>query len=254
VAPEVLMAFPLLIFPMFRGFETLNLEPLLFSCMILLAGTAPKSRWVDLGLGLVCGFLLGIKPYWLAAALPVLVLRGRYFGAAGVLAGLGTLVAVSVATSAELWMGFLRKAAMAAKHGMTPDLWNIDFKLGIVGVLIWTFSAYLVWRRDHEDAWIYAFTAIIIWPRIVIYSYLILIPVIMYLIARRGRCGWFLVLCYSIPVALSAQLQWETGYPVLDVGAPSGLIGSGFYWAVAFATTGYLFGIVGRREHQGEPS
>ena len=242
LTPGVAAAAALMFFPLYRALEPLNLGVVLLAALLFCAAPERAARKpLEFAGAVVAGFLFAIKPAWLSVALPMLLLRRRGWGIAGMLVGVTSMVTLSVLRRDD-WTSFVAGARRAVKSQWTFDLWTVSPWLGALALAVWCALLLVVWRRGHEDAWLFALTAVVVWPRPVAYSYLVLLPLLFYLVPRMGKAGWGLAALLSTPLGYLLTLDVQGGALLVDMGHTwRSAVTSGVLWLCAIAITAILF-------------
>ncbi|MFU8802596.1 MAG: hypothetical protein ACNA8W_02195 [Bradymonadaceae bacterium] len=191
--------------PFAFDFMTGNLETYMFFGLIVVVGLADRSGIaVPLLGGVIVGLLLFVKPMWLIAAVAALVALRGWLVLTGLIAGAMTATAVSLA-SQDLYTSWL------ARLGEVREFYGavnyLEFSPWLYGLAIFAWAGAGLWilktRGFGGDTWIYACTSIVIWPRIDLYSYMILLPVLLFLWRELGG-----VRAMLIALPLVGPLPW----------------------------------------------
>lgn len=150
-----------------------------------------ESEWwhplAAVGLGVVLAF----KPMWGLPTGLVLLVRGRYKLAAGLLAGASVVAGLSFVE----WHGevlvdaWLARVAAVREHYRSADLLSLAPGLLPVAAVTWLGAgAWLVRRRGRQDdlLWLWACVSLFAWPRLGTYSYVFALPALGFLWTRWG--------------------------------------------------------------------
>lgn len=135
----------------------------------------------------IVGVLVAFKPMWIIPIGFALVLRRHWVRLAMVVLG-GLGVAGLTLLNLELFPDWLSHLEQISVHNPYVSLWNIHSALGgLVAVVALSAGAWVVWKRPrHPDAWLLACATPVFWPRIVTYSFALVLPVVVWLIERLG--------------------------------------------------------------------
>lgn len=220
-----------LFYPAYAAVESLNVESTMFLLLVLCSPLTARrtGRVGELLGGLLLGGALLMKPYYLPVAGVMAHLQRR--GALTMGLGVGaTIILVWSMADATLWEAFLDNAGRG-------DTWRFDaWQLPVVGLVlsvVWLLGAVKVWRQGGEDAWVYALTLSVLWPRMLMYSYLVGLPLLLFLSrGHRARRRTFaaLFLLFSTPVGLLLSVELLDGNVVIREGGIGYLVTTALYW------------------------
>ncbi len=256
--PAVIAAGCLLFFPLYRGLEPLNLSMLLFG---MLAWFAPhdddKPVWIDFLVAFAFGYLIAMKPHWLAVAGAVAVCQRRWGAAFGAGAGGLALLGLSVIHE-ELWESFFQQLAWHLDYIHRLDVWVVHPAVGAAALAAWLGVLGWLWVRGFRDAWVFPMTAVLIWPRMQHYDFVLMLPVLMYVAQHARRASLATLVAFSLPVGVLATLAVTDGEVGFEVGHTwrttvlsalylfSSLVLAGFAVA-AIKASPVAYSVVGRR-------
>lgn len=237
----------LFFYPAHRALDPLNIEIALFFVASLCAPYAkPPRLLVDAVLGFVAGFVATLKPHWLMIVGPTLFLQRRYAAVAGAIAGTATMVLSSM--QSEHWASYLRNIQWEVGYRWTVDVWRAGPELGLLCVALWCVAVLILWRRNPPHAWLFALTAVVVWPRIAAYSYVLAFPLIVYLFlslpsSLRAPARWLPVIVFSAPFGyVGVLLELHNGALTLNYGYSWRGVALGvIHWASLIAMMGVLW-------------
>lgn len=177
------------------------------------------------------GVVLAFKPMWGLPTGLLLLVRGRYKLAFGLLAGAGVVAGLSLLewhgeVLVDAWLG---RVEAVREHYRSADLLSLAPSLLPVAALAWLGAgAWLVYRRGRHDPllWLWACVSLIAWPRLGVYSYVFALPALGYL---STRWGWRRALIVALPAL--GPLPWM----FRAFGADFAQLVSLFVWIVVLA-------------------
>ncbi len=217
-------------FPLYFALTHGNVAILLCAATLLAHLSVTSERGPrDLAAGAVLGVCIALKPYWLLPFGFLLVAARSWRALAGLAAGLG---AVALATC---WHGDLVGEWLAMTGSvdrLSTSLLPTPWWLAATGLLVVAWLALGAWwvrRRSPapDELFVFATTSVVVWPRVGAYSYLVVLPALLWLAGRRDwRLAGLLLLPASSPAiwlvaryggGLSARL-WLYGWAVVCAG------------------------------------
>lgn len=164
----------------------------------------------DFAMLFMIGVLVSFKPLWLTPMAFVLLLERRWKPLVALGTGMLPVVALSL-VELEVLHAWLAHLSAIADHNPYITVWGVQpwvaasmtLLLGVAGVTI------LTRYREDRDAWLFACILILVWPRLVTYSFALTLPIVLMLIERKGLRG----LLFSLPVLgplpwLAREAQW----------------------------------------------
>lgn len=145
------------------------------------------------------GFFTVLKPMWLLPTGFVLCwqrdARGVMGLALGVLAALGL---GAVAGSHEL-VAWWEAIARVRGHWQAFDLGSVEPALMLVAACAWGVGALEIVRSRRAGGWLWGCASVLVWPRIGLYSYVLVIPLLLWSVKRFGKWrGALLALPFSL--------------------------------------------------------
>ena len=192
--------------PFAFDYLTGNAETYMFFGFLAIVGLARRPGSIaSFAGGVAAGWLLCVKPMWLIPATAALVALRGWAVLAGVLAGTAAAVAVSTADM-ELAKSWLERVGDVRSSIDVVSMFEHSLWLYGMAVAAWVATGLWILRVHGfgGDAWIYACTAIAIWPRSDLYSYMVVLPVLLWLWRKLGG-----------PRALLVSLPLITPLPLL---------------------------------------
>jgi hypothetical protein len=174
--------------PLIADFAVGNLAIYLLGAFVLCAHLATSAwRWWYLPAGVAAGVLLAFKPMWGLVAGVVLLANRRWAAAASVAAGAAVIVGLTT-MHAELVGPWQQRIAEVRSFYSSFDLLALAPALLPVAILAWLAAGVALVRRGvaPERLWLWACVSLFAWPRLATYSYVLLIPVLLFLWARLG--------------------------------------------------------------------
>jgi len=191
--------------------EPLMIDLLFGNMVTYLLGAWAACVWVserppsgrDRALVFVCGIVLCFKPFWLLPAAWALVVRRRWTAVALLGCGAGLVVGASF-TLPSMLPHFLSHTQQMRAFYHSVDLLALAPPLLPVALAVWAAGAVWLFRNGpREAAFVFGCASIPVWPRLATYSYVMTLPLILFL-ARRY--GWFKTLAWS--VVLWGPVPW----------------------------------------------
>ncbi len=169
-----------------------------------------KSDSILVGYGgafgyVLMGALLVLKPFWVVPAAFVLMWRRRWLELLNLVVGVVCVLLVGVLVYGEQLHIWQQKIEAIRGFWDAFDLGSVSPTLWVIAALAWgLMGVKLIWKR-HPEAWLWACAGVIVWPRIGMYSYLIVIPLLFWLMRRHGK-GVGLVA--MLPFSLLPGMIW----------------------------------------------
>jgi hypothetical protein len=190
--------------PLLVDFMAGNLCAYMFAAFIacMWMGHDEPRLWhafAAVGLGVVLAF----KPMWGIPAGLVLLVRGRWKMAAGLVAGAGVVAGLSLVewTGGFEWTGgqeptgevlvdsWLARIESVRARYHSVDLLSLAPSVLPVAVVAWIVAGAVLVRRlgaQHPRLWLWACVSLVAWPRLASYSYLFVVPALCFLWVRWG--------------------------------------------------------------------
>lgn len=206
VPPWPLLVLGLAFFdPYITDFFVGNLSTYMFAIFAFVLWTGGQERRfrnkaVELFVGVVLGVLLMFKPFWGIATAWVAATSKRWELVFGLLIGaLGTLACgwIFYASEIEPWRELVQSIRV---YWTSFDLGTASPWLVLPGALAWGVGAWHV--RKRPDAWVWASATLLFWPRLGFYSYLLVIPLLLWAIKKFGRKALLLALPFTVALTL----------------------------------------------------
>lgn len=162
-----------------------NLETYMFCGLLVLVDSAHKHWLKALVLGLTAAVLFVFKPMWYIPAVALLISQRNWPALCGLIVGACAGTGLTIADS-DLFASWLVRLAEVREFYPAVNFLEISPWLYGVVVTLWVCGglAILGTRGASSEVWVYACTSIVIWPRSDLYSYMIFLPVIFYLLQR----------------------------------------------------------------------
>lgn len=184
----VLGALAILYQPFVADFATGNVATYLLGAFLLCVHLSRQDwRGWHLPAGLVCGLILAFKPMWGLAAGAVLLANRRWRASAAVFCG-AVVVGGLTAMHVDLVGPWLDRVGQVRDFYRSFDLLAVAPALLPVAAIIWLGAGVALWRREaaREHLWLWACVSLWAWPRLATYSYVLLVPVLVFLWRRWG--------------------------------------------------------------------
>jgi hypothetical protein len=176
-------------FPAYFALTHGNVAVLLLPCAVLVhLGLGEDRGWRSVPAGLVVGALCGFKPYWLLAFGPLLVAARAWRGLAGLVAGVGGIAVATLGERALVddWLAATGGVDRLAAGALPGSVW-LALTAALVVVWLAVGAGWTLRRSPTPDRlFLYATTSVVVWPRVGAYSYLLLVPALLFIAERRG--------------------------------------------------------------------
>ena len=173
-----------------------------------------RCGWA-LGAAALAGLLVCAKPVWLLPPLWAAVCAKRADVGAAFVAGAAVCLALSLPWEPALWTHWWDMITTIRQMWFTFDAHALGGRplwLGLLGV--WVAVGLWLWRaRSAREAMTWASASVLGWPRLNVYSYLALVPMLIDLSRRLPR--WALGALCAPSLVLLPILFDDLGYPRL---------------------------------------
>ncbi len=134
----------------------------------------------------LAGIVLAFKPFWVFSGLFVFAARRHWTNLAATAAGAGAILLLSVPFADQLDLYREHLAAMVAFYHSVALGTFAPWAVPLVFVAWAAAGIALVRRGATEDRWVWACCALVAWPRLGTYSYVMMLPVVLFLVSRFG--------------------------------------------------------------------
>lgn len=172
---------PLLVDVLFGNFVTYLLGA--FALCVWVADRAPGPR--ELAAALVAGVLFAFKPFWIFTGLFVLLSARQLRAAVACCAG-AALVGLLSLPFLDIAPIYLERVTSMARFYHSVALGTYaSWAIPLVAI-VWAAAGVVLVRRAAPDVWVWGACSLVFWPRLGTYSYLALLPVLLFLIQRLG--------------------------------------------------------------------
>lgn len=212
-------ALSLMFFPLLRGLEPLNISVATFAMLAWYAPPTSRERppLLDSAVSAAIAFVLAMKPHWVLIAGPMLLLQRRWWALGGLVAGGAALLGASLWHEA-LWDAFLYRIEHEVETHWTFDIWRLSPWLGGASVIVWLGAVLAMFRVAARDSWVFALSAIVVWPRPSPYDYVVLLPLVAYAATRAPRLAAGAFAVFSTPLGFLAILDRVDGAVAMEIG------------------------------------
>lgn len=143
------------------------------------------GRGADYAVAALAGLVLAFKPFWVFAGLFALAAHRRWRLFAACAAGAGVIVLTSLPFW-ELTPVYLARLEAMAKFYYSVALGTFAPWAVPLVALLWLALGVQLIRRGAQNAWVWGACSMPFWPRLGTYSYVMTIPLILFLVSRYG--------------------------------------------------------------------
>ena len=167
-------------------------------------------------LALMAGVVLAFKPFWILPAGFALVAARAWWALGATSAAMVAVLAASL-PQARMLPSFLEHTQAMRAFYFSVDLLNLAPALLPVALLVGVAGGLALLRRGPRRwIWLYGCLSMPVWPRLASYSFILTLPVVLFLIRRWGwkRAGLYsLPMLGPLPFLLRRADPWPEQYP-----------------------------------------
>lgn len=218
-----------------------NIITYLFFALALIIRLSGATRAVPMIMGgLTAGIVLAFKPYWILPGLFIAVAKRNVALGAAICGGAGIIVLASLPFLSWRDVYIAHVQAMAAfYHSVAIGTYLPVWMVGLV-IIGWCVAGGLLIRKNPEESWLFAFTALVCFPRVGTYDYVLAFPLVLLLITRLG---WLRGL--TIGVVFWGPLPWILRTIKVE-GLPTFIFEAWTHWLWMWAACVWVFALIWR--------
>lgn len=163
-----------------------NLVSYLLAAWALCAALSERDVGLKEAAAAACaGVVFAFKPFWYFAGAYCFIVRKNWRGLVALTAGGGTIALLSL-PHFEWRDTFVAHTQAMRDFYFSVDLLSLAPPLLGVAAVAWAAAAFALARRGGDWVWLFGCTSVIVFPRLATYSYSIMLPVVLFFVARWG--------------------------------------------------------------------